>query len=264
MSSRLSAVFTRLFTGPARLKTLITIAAVVLATTTGLVVRAAVDGGGENDTNVAVAVNTKDDSEVVKLRFKVSKTQDDPSDPANAAVAVSSCENCRTIAIAIQAVIVLDDPEVISPTNIALAVNENCTLCETYADARQHVITTDGPAKFSAEGKARIKAIREEVKAIRQQEKDGDIPFDELKSRVDALSAELADILADEFRASSAAAPDISPTPMSTDSADGASSSDPDATSEPDTTGTPDSTSATPSPDPNATPMETPSTSPGL
>lgn len=216
---------------------------VVLGTTTGAVVQAAAGGDGASDDSAAVAVNTKDDAEKVKLSFKVQKTHTDPADPTNAAVAYSSCENCRTIAISIQAVIVTEDPSVISPTNIAIAVNDNCSLCETYADARQHVITTDGPAKFSAEGKDRIKAIREEVKTLKQQEKNGDIPFDELKSRVDALSAELADVLADEFRASSAATPSATPTPS-------------------DLTPTPSDTAETPSSTPDATASGEPTVEP--
>jgi putative peptide zinc metalloprotease protein len=229
---------------------------VVLGSTTGVVVRAATDGGN-GDNNVAVAVNTKDDSEVFKLKFKVTKTKGEVSDPTNAAVAYSSCENCRTIAIAIEAVIVLNDPSIISPTNLALAINENCSLCETYADARQHVITSD-TSKFSPEGRARINDIRAGLRELRKLEREGDLTFDELKARVDALSAELADVLADEFRASSDAAPDISPS--------ASPSGDPSETGTTNTTPTETSPTSTES---TATPSESPvesspAPSPGL
>lgn len=232
----------------------------VLGSTAGVVVRAATDSSTDaSDTNTAVAVNTTDDSEKIKLSFKVSKTKDDPSDPANAAAAVSSCENCRTIAIAIQAVIVLEDPSIISPTNLAIAINQNCTLCETYADARQHVITTDGPANFSKENRDRIKAIRDQLKQIKQDEKDGDLTFDQLKARVDALSAELADVLADEFRTST-----NTPVPSPSPSAAGDSAV---TTTPTDTTGSSDApaeSSPEPSPSVTETSSPSPTSSPGL
>lgn len=248
---------TSLMTGRHGAKLFVASLVVVLGSTTGVVVRAATGGNANNDQNVAVAVNTTDGSEKIKLSFKVTRSRGDTADPGNAAVAVSSCENCRTIAISIQAVVLLEDPDIVSPTNLAIAVNQNCTLCETYADARQHVIESDGPAKFSKEGRQRIQALRAELKQIKRDEKNGDIPFDELKARVDAISAELADILADEFRASSDAVTSPEPSPSADASADPTVS--PDATSSPEATAssTPEA-EASPTPEPSAT------ASPGL
>src|SRR5688500_9396907 len=84
-------------------------------------------GGGGG--NTAVAVNTKDDSSVVKFAFQVRRVMNGVVDDSNAAAAVSSCENCTTIAVAIQRVMVMNDPDVVSPTNLAIAMNIECTSC---------------------------------------------------------------------------------------------------------------------------------------
>jgi hypothetical protein len=205
---------------------------VVLGTTTGLVTRAATDSpdSGSPD-NAAVAVNTRDDSSRFKLSFKVTRTNSDTVDSTNAAVAVGSCTNCETTAIAIQAVIAWGDPSIVSPTNLALAVNINCNLCITYADARQIVITTDSVPKFSAEGNQRIAAIRRELQQLRRE----DFTIEQLHARIDELSAELADVIADEFLAASVAASE-SPSPSASPTADSTSTPSPEATAPPTST----------------------------
>src|SRR5215210_164304 len=70
--------------------------------------------GGSGD-NAAVAVNTKDGSSVFKLAFDIRRTMSDVVDNGNAAVAYASCEECQTIAIAIQIVLVMGDPEIVTP-----------------------------------------------------------------------------------------------------------------------------------------------------
>lgn len=241
----------------------------VFGTTAGVVVRAATDGndgggsGGSGD-NAAVAVNTQDDSSKIRISFKVTRTNADTVDSSNAAVAASSCTSCETVAIAIQAVIAWGDPSIVSPTNLALAINVNCTLCLSYADARQHVITADGPPNFSAEGNQRIAAIRSELPQLKKAWREGTLTQEELKTRVDALSAELADIIADEFMAASAEAPVTSASPTASaaagspgpDTAEESGSSD--VTSSPETE--PSSTSAPQSPEPSE-PAPTPSLS---
>lgn len=212
----------------------------VLGTTAGVVVNAATDGGN-GDNNAAVAVNTTDDKEKFKLSFKVTRTNADTVDPANAAVAYSSCTNCETIALAVQVVIAWDDPSIVSPTNLAIAVNENCQLCVTYADARQYVVTTDGVNHFSADGNRRIADIRGQLKDLKKQ----DLTVEELNSRIDALSAELAQLIADEFLTFSGAAT-MSPSP--TASPDQASQTAPSSTATSDSSPTPTATDGSPTP----------------
>ncbi len=85
--------------------------------------------------NTAVAVNTKDDSSVFKHAFKISNVMQPVVENQNAAVAYASCSDCRTVAIAIQIVFIAGDADVVSPENVAIAINDGCMACETLAAA---------------------------------------------------------------------------------------------------------------------------------
>jgi hypothetical protein len=116
--------------------------------------------------NIAVAVNTKDDTYRWRQAFKIVRVNGDVVDQANAAAATASCERCRTVAVAVQVVLITGDPHTVTPLNIALAINENCNLCATYAGAFQWVITTNGPVHFTEAGSAEIDDIREDLAAL--------------------------------------------------------------------------------------------------
>jgi putative peptide zinc metalloprotease protein len=111
-------------------------------------------------TPTAVAINTKDGSAVFRFAFHVHRTMSDVVDSTNAAVAFASCEECQTVAVAIQVVLVMSDPSIVTPTNLALAVNQQCSACETLASAYQYVVSTDGPVHFDADGNRELAAIR--------------------------------------------------------------------------------------------------------
>ena len=79
--------------------------------------------------NAAVAVNQKDGSSLFKFAFDIRRVMNGVVDQGNAAVAYSSCEECQTVAVAIQLILIMSDPDVVSPENLALAINYECTLC---------------------------------------------------------------------------------------------------------------------------------------
>lgn len=137
--------------------------------------------------NAAVAINTKDGSRLAKVAFAIRYVAGDVVDEANAAVAFASCNDCQTVAIAFEIVLVQGSPSVVTPTNIAIAINENCTLCTTAALAYQFVVGTGGPVKFTVEGLRELAEIRAELENLRTQFEQGAITLDELKARVDVL-----------------------------------------------------------------------------
>lgn len=146
--------------------------------------------------NAAVAVNTKDGAAVFRLAFSIKKVAGDVVDNANGAVAYASCNECRTIALAIQIVLVTGDPEVVTPENVAIAINENCTSCETLASAYQFVLGTDEEAvRFSPDGQKAINDIRKE---LRELGKSG-LPVDEIQARVKQLMVRLGAVLKTEL-----------------------------------------------------------------
>jgi len=129
----------------------------------------------QGDTTV-VAVNTRDESSIFRLAFNIRHVTGDVVDQTNAAVALASCQECRTVAIAIQVLLVAGDPSVVTPENLALAVNYDCTLCDTFATAYQIVLIDGTRLRFTAEGSLAIAQIRRELEALRTQDlSDGDL-----------------------------------------------------------------------------------------
>lgn len=145
--------------------------------------------------NSAVAVNTEDGTSIFELAFDIHEVTGEVVDSTNAAVAVSSCEDCQSIAIAFQIVLVFSDPEVVTPENVAVAVNYECTSCISFASAFQWVIGTGGPVEFTKEGKKRLKAIKRRLKWLRRR----DLTLEELIAELEEIRAEIADILETEL-----------------------------------------------------------------
>jgi hypothetical protein len=158
--------------------------------------------------NVAVAINTKDDTFRWRQAFKITRVTGDVVDQSNVAAASASCERCRTVAVAVQVVLITGDPSTVTPFNDAVAINQNCSLCATYAGAFQWVITTGGPVHFTEAGSARIDQLREELRAHIESAtfgptEPGDDPLDTTEievfdAEVEALVHQLDEILANE------------------------------------------------------------------
>jgi putative peptide zinc metalloprotease protein len=144
--------------------------------------------------SAAVAVNTKDDSSVFRFVFSVRRVMGDVVDQTNAAVAYASCENCQTVAIAFQVLLVYGDPSIVDPTNLAMAINYECTLCDTLASAYQFVFGLSGPVRFTDEGQKQIADIRKQLLDLR----DSGLTGPEIQTRTDALAEQLRQVLATE------------------------------------------------------------------
>jgi putative peptide zinc metalloprotease protein len=202
----------------------------------------------------AVALNTKDGSSLFKFAFQVRRTMKDVVDSTNAAVAYSSCADCRTVAVSFQVLLVGGDASTQTPTNLALAINENCTSCDTAAFAYQFVLGTDGPAHFTAEGNRRLQELRKRLKDLETTT----LSDTELKSILDEAAVELRDIIDHELvpagkpgtGAPQATAPNAQPAP--TPGAEPTQTAAPPPAETPTAVASPTAT-ATPSPTPTAT-----------
>ena len=148
--------------------------------------------GGDN---TAVAVNTKDGKDVFRLAFHINRVNSEVVDSRNLAVAFANCTDCQTVAIAIQVVLITSDPDVVTPENLALAINYQCSLCETLASAYQMVLTTGGPVRFTPEGMRRIAEIRRRLHELRRS----DLSIAEIQAQVAALTAELREVVTNEL-----------------------------------------------------------------
>lgn len=143
----------------------------------------------------AVAINTRDGSSIFRLAFNIRRVTDDVVDDTNAAVAYASCAECRAVAISIQVLLVASDPSVVSPENLALAYNQDCTLCNTFASAYQLVLGDGTLLRFTAEGSQSIAQIRRELEALRSQ----DLSNEELAGQLDAIVDRLRGVLDTEL-----------------------------------------------------------------
>lgn len=173
--------------------------AAALAVTVAVVFTPAVARAqGQGPDNASVAVNPHDGADVFRLAFSIDHVMRESVSPTNAAVAYSSCNSCRTTAIAIQVVLLMNGQEDAIPGNFAIATNELCDSCTTVALAYQIVLNVDGPVHLSAAGAKRVAEIMNEIRALGD---DASLSPEELAAKTDALVDELAQVLADELKA---------------------------------------------------------------
>jgi putative peptide zinc metalloprotease protein len=147
--------------------------------------------------NVVVAVNTKDGTSLIRFAFKIVRVSRDVVDQSNAAVAAASCEECEAIAAAFQIVLVFSTPSVVTPANLAIALNVECTECLAFASAYQWVLGTDGPAGFTKEGKERLADIKKQLHDLEDAAEN--MTLEQLIAALEGIQAEIADVLATEL-----------------------------------------------------------------
>jgi putative peptide zinc metalloprotease protein len=118
------------------------------------------------------------------------------SGSTNAAIAVSTdCTDCRTIAIAFQAVFLINDPPVLVPGNGAVAVNAACTRCQTFAFAYQYELFTHGPVFLSPAGHMLLNDLRAEVTDLAQS----NLPLPDLDARLKDVKARFKALIDSEL-----------------------------------------------------------------
>lgn len=204
----------------------------------------------------AVAVNTKDGSTLFRFAFSVRQIMGDVVDQTNAAVAYASCNECTTVAISIQVLLVSGSPDQVTPTNLAVALNEDCTECQTLAAAYQFVFGNGQELRFTADGRKQIADIRRRFLELRK----AGLSLEETQAQAAALAGELRGVLANEVtvRGSGDPAPESgttgSPTPQGTNS-------DADPGTGTDASSTPAGTATSPATTTNAPTQTTPTES---
>jgi putative peptide zinc metalloprotease protein len=147
------------------------------------------------DDNAAIAVNTKDGTTVFKVAFAIRHVMSDVVDQTNAAVAYSSCTDCAAVAIAFELVLVAGNPDTVTPTNLAIAINENCDTCVAVAEAYQFVLGTGGIVHFDAEGNRMLADIRRRLRLLKKE----DLTIPQLQAILDDMQAQIADVLANHL-----------------------------------------------------------------
>jgi putative peptide zinc metalloprotease protein len=148
------------------------------------------------DANTALAYNTTDNSSLFEFAFAIRHVMSDVVDQQNVAVAWSKCNSCQTTAIAIEIVLVSGTPSTLAPQNVAVAVNESCTLCDTFASAYQFVIGADGPVRLTGQGMSELRHIRKEIASWAGLH----LTNEQIKARLDDAIARIKNVLATQLR----------------------------------------------------------------
>lgn len=149
----------------------------------------AADEGGAKQ--AVFAFNEADGTKLARSGTQVTSTGSHTAAPENLAVAKASCTDCRTVAVAVQAVLITRPSNVITPKNVAAALNSDCQGCHTMAAAYQCVVTTTGPVTIGADGQQKIADLRSEIAAVAASDSD----FPEIEAQLDGLVAELWDVI---------------------------------------------------------------------
>jgi hypothetical protein len=145
--------------------------------------------------NAAVSVNSTDNTSVFHLAFRIVHSSGTNVDVSNVALAVTDCVNCRSTAIAIEVDLVWPVPTVLAATNVAVAVNSGCATCDALAAAFQYVVASDQRMRLTETGRREVREIEHELAGLQA----ADVTQSDLTSQVDALAAELGQVLATEL-----------------------------------------------------------------
>jgi putative peptide zinc metalloprotease protein len=145
--------------------------------------------------NAAISVNTKDGTTVFRVAFAIRHVMGDVVDETNGAVAYASCNDCAAVAIAFEIVLVEGSPSTVTPTNVAIAINENCDTCVAVAEAYQFVLGTGGLVHFDNDGNKILADIRKELHSLKKE----DLTIDQLQAELDSIAARIADVLANHL-----------------------------------------------------------------
>ena len=162
--------------------------------------------------NAAVAINTKDGTSIFRVAFKIARVNQEIVGQSNGAAAWASCTDCEALAAAFQIVLIFSDPDVVTSSNIALAVNWECTSCVAFASAYQWVLTTGGPVHFTAAGNQELAAIRQRLHELSQL----DLTLEELIAELQKLADRIKVVLANEIVPAAPTEPPPAPPPPET------------------------------------------------
>jgi putative peptide zinc metalloprotease protein len=152
--------------------------------------------GGSGGKNVVLVFNETDGRLASRAGLVLGHASGPTVVPENLASARASCTDCRTVAVALQAVVVISDPDTASPRNAAVAVNAGCTNCQTFAYAWQYVVSTGGPVRFTPEANQAIADLRAEASTLAAS----DLPFPELVDRLDEVAGEFRAVVDGEMQ----------------------------------------------------------------
>jgi hypothetical protein len=163
------------------------VATLVLATGGFLAAGADAEDSGTGPDQVIWAQTTGTNASDLLSGVQVGSYKGDNLQSANVARADSTdCTDCRTVAVAVQAVLVKGSPHTAEPKNVAIAINQGCLNCTTYAFAYQYVVATEDRVVLTWRGRNRVAFLRDQIATVAHS----DLSPDDLNARLGELAAD--------------------------------------------------------------------------
>jgi hypothetical protein len=148
--------------------------------------------------NTVVADNSNPSGQLARSNVKVVTDADGKVDSQNFAYSRShDCTGCRTLAAAVEVVLIPNSPSQFAPVNAAVALNERCSFCQTFAAAYQYVVQTGGPTALGATARNQIASISSKISRSVASGKS----FPEIDSELDQLTAQLWTVVNNDITA---------------------------------------------------------------
>jgi putative peptide zinc metalloprotease protein len=153
------------------------------------------DGVRGASNNIVNVVNRSDGASRVRARSAVPQVDGSTVDNTNIASAYASCTDCRTVAVAVQVVVVEGQVTDFEPGNAAVALNENCLRCQTFAYARQEVLSPGTPVELSDDAVAAIRDLQDQIQSVAQSDED----FAQMSADLDGLTEQVVSVVQGEI-----------------------------------------------------------------
>lgn len=147
--------------------------------------------------NVAVVDNSDSASPRVTASTVTSDNYGPRVENGNVAVARShDCTGCRTVAVAVQMLLVEGATTYFAPQNGAGAVNVRCVRCQTFAYAFQYVVDPGHPVQLSDAGQGQVTRIERQIASVARSSAS----FPEMRAQLDQLTSELAGVVSGDLQ----------------------------------------------------------------
>lgn len=177
----------------------ISVLALLTALTVTIGAQPAAGGDGGAGANNLVLVSTDSDAPVkARSRVQVAGAPADTVSHQNVALARSTdCTGCRTVAVAMQVVVVEGYPQEFRPVNAAVAANGGCTGCDTYAFAYQYAVQPGVPVHLRPGAQQRLAQLRDQVDAVA----GSGLGWDDMRVQLRALFSQVVQLVDEEMQA---------------------------------------------------------------
>jgi putative peptide zinc metalloprotease protein len=154
--------------------------------------------GDSQGNNIVQVQNTKDNATKAFSLAAVTHNGGSTVANENEAYAHATGTGNRTVATAIQVLIVEGDPTNFQPTNVAFAVNEQCSSCQTFAYANQVVLQPHRAVTLSEDSQKQLNRLNAQAFATSWSSE----PFPQMSADLDNITNQMVAIVQGEIQRS--------------------------------------------------------------